>query len=99
MPKPTEYAGNAKETWKNSGIMQCPWLITKIQRERFGEVMGMAEYPFCKKIQARPVIEICKRCSYRHELDDYDELPCPIELPLVRSARTIGKADSFRRHE
>ena len=92
MPKPTEYAGNARETWKNSGIMQCPWLITKIQRERFGEVMGLAEYPWCKKIQTRPSYDTCNGCTYKYELLDEDELP--LKPKLVRMANEIGRLDS-----
>jgi len=88
---------NAKKDLRISGTMRCPWLVRKTQRERFGTTSGMAEYPWCRKLQTRPSYDTCNGCTYKYELLDEDELP--LKPKLIRMANEIGRSDSFRRDE
>lgn len=88
---------DVKKDLKLSMNMRCPWLIRKTQRESFGATMGMADYSWCKKLQTRPSYDTCHGCTYKYELQDYDELP--LEPTVVRMAKEIDRVDSFLRHE
>lgn len=75
-----ESVKDAKQPEKKNGKERCPWLVTKLNRERFGTVMDIVEYPWCQKTRMRPSPDICKTCLYKYELLDLDELPLEPKL-------------------